>query len=250
MTQTVSFSELSSLHLEMNQLVEISKDVKFDNIVKHNQFTFDTIAKKTEILGELNFNIRTDTEMLDTFEDVEDVEDVKEQAKLESFVKSCTDLKQQLFDATIPKSLSVTLTHKLFSLSKSNVQFRFDDNIPYENNKVWLIISPETFNFFSEFAERVKPLLGPNTRFISCLRKKATRQMISCTFNSNVLKPISTTSDTNTMAHHMTIRNNFKGMGRCIVAPELKLIDNYNIVDKCHESMYILKFRIVRLQFI
>jgi hypothetical protein len=244
MTQIVSFSELSSLPLEMNQLAEISKDVKFDNIVKHNQFTFDTIDRKTEVLGELNFNIRTDIEMLDT------VEDVAVRTRLESSVKACSDLKQQVFDATIPKSLCVTLNHKLFSLSNSNVQFRFDENFPYENNKVWLSISPETFDFFSEYAERVNQRLGSNVYFANCLRNTGPRQMISCTFNSKVLKPISTPSDTNTMEHHMAIRSNYKGSGRCIIALELRLIDSYNVDNKTHEPRYVLKFRIVRLQFI
>ena len=243
MTQIISFSELSSLPMEMNQLAETSKDVTFDNIVKHNQFTFDTIARKTEILGKLNFNIRTDTETLDT------VEDASVRTRLEASVKDCSVMKQQVFDATIPKTVCVTLNHKLFSLSNSNVQFRFDDNIPYENNKVWLIIAPQTFDFFTEYAEKVNQRLGSNVGFTSCLRNTGPRQMISCTFNSNVLKTISTPSDTNTMSHHMTIRSNHKGSGRCIVAPELKLIDSYNIVKKCHESRYVLKFRIVRLQF-
>jgi len=245
MTQTVLSSELVNLALGLNQLAETSSDVNFDNIVKHNQFTFDTTARKTEILGKLNFNIRTDTETLDL-----GVEDASVRTRLEASVKDCSILKQQVFDATIPKSLCVTLTHKLFSLSNSNVQFRFDDNIPYENNKVWLTISTETFDFFSEFAERVNRMLGSNVGFANCLRNTGPRQMISCTFNSNVLKPVSTASDTNTMGHHMTIRSNFKGSGRCIVAPELKLVDSYNIVKKCHESRYVLKFRIVRLQFI
>lgn len=239
MTQIISFSELSSLPLEMNQLAETSKDVKFNNIVKHNQFTFDTIARKTEILGMLNFNIRTDTETLDT------VEDTSVRTRLEASVKDCLVLKQQVFDATIPKSVCVTLTHKVFSLSNSNVQFRFDDNIPSENNHVWLIIAPQTFDFFTEYAEKVNQRLGSNVRFTSCLRNTGPRQMISCqcTFNSNVLKPVSTAG------HHMTIRSNHKGSGRCIVAPELKFVDSYNIVKKCHESMYVMKFRIVRLQF-
>jgi hypothetical protein len=244
MTQIVSFSELSSLPLEMNQLAEISKDVKFDNIVKHNQFTFDTIAKKIEILGKLNFNIRTDTETLDL-----GVEDASVRTRLEASVKDCSVMKQQVFDATIPRTVCVTLNHKVFSLSNSNVQFRFDDNIPYENNWVWLTISPQTFDFFSEYAERVNQMLGSNVRFTRCLRKVGNRQMISCTFNSNVLKPICTPSDTNTMGHHMTIRSNYKGSGRCIVAPELKLIDSYNVKKKTHEPRYVLKFRIVRLQF-
>ena len=243
MTQIISFSELSSLPMEMNQLAETSKDVTFDNIVKHNQFTFDTIARKTEILGKLNFNIRTDTETLDT------VEDASVRTRLEASVKDCSVMKQQVFDATIPKTVCVTLNHKLFSLSNSNVQFRFDDNIPSENNHVWLIIAPQTFDFFTEYAEKVNQRLGSNVGFTSCLRNTGPRQMISCTFNSNVLKTISTPSDTNTMSHHMTIRSNHKGSGRCIVAPELKLIDSYNIVKKCHESRYVLKFRIVRLQF-
>jgi hypothetical protein len=249
MTQIVSFSELSSLPLELNQLAETSKDVKFDNIVKHNQFTFDTIARKTEILGKLNFNIRTDTETLDL-----GVEDASVRTRLEASVKDCSVMKQQVFDATIPRTVCVTLNHKLFSLSNSNVQFRFDNNIPYENNHVWLTISPETFDFFSEFAERVNRTIGSNVYFANCLRNTGPRQMISCqytpcTFNSNVLKPICTPSDTNTMEHHMAIRSNHKGRGRCIVAPELKLIDSYNIVKKCHESRYVLVFRIVRLQF-
>jgi hypothetical protein len=243
MTQIVSFSELSSLPLELNQLAETSKDVKFDNIVKHNQFTFDTIARKTEILGKLNFNIRTDTETLDT------VEDASVRTRLEASVKDCLVMKQQVFDATIPRTVCVTLNHKLFSLSNSNVQFRFDDNIPYENNHVWLTISPETFDFFSKFAERVNQMLGSNVYFANCLRNTGPRQMISCTFNSNVLKPICTPSDTNTMGHHMAIRSSFKGSGRCIIAPELRLIDHYNIVKKCHEPRNVLKFRIVRLQF-
>lgn len=243
MTQIISFSELSSLPMEMNQLAETSKDVTFDNIVKHNQFTFDTIARKTEILGKLNFNIRTDLETLDT------VEDASVRTRLEASVKDCSVMKQQVFDATIPRTVCVTLTHKVFSLSNSNVQFRFDDNIPSENNRVWLIIAPQTFDFFTEYAEKVNQMIGSNVRFTSCLRNTGPRKMISCTFNSNVLKSISTPSDTNTMGHHMTIRSNHKGSGRCIVAPELKLIDSYNIVKKCHESRYVLKFRIVRLQF-
>jgi hypothetical protein len=248
MTQIVFFSELSSLPLELNQLAETSQDVKFDNIVKHNQFTFDTIARKTEILGKLNFNIRTDAETLDA------IEDASVRTRLEASVKDCSVMKQQVFDATIPRTVCATLTHKVFSLSKSNVQFRFDGNFPYENNKVWLTISPQTFDFFTEYAERVNQRHGSNVRFTRCLRKTETRQMISCqytpcTFNSNVLKPICTPSDTNTMEHHMAIRSNHKGSGRCIVAPELKLIDSYNIVKKCHESRYVLKFRVVRLQF-
>jgi hypothetical protein len=243
MTQIVSFSELATLPLELNQLAETSKDVKFDKIVKHNQFTFDTIARKIEFLGELNFNIRTDTESLDT------VENASARTRLEASVKACSNLKQQVFDATIPRTVCVTLNHKLFSLSNSYVQFRFDNNIPYENNHVWLTISPETFDFFSEFAERVKRTLCSNVYFANCLRNTGPRQMISGTFNSNVLKPICTPSDTNTMGHHMAIRSNHKGCGRCIIAPELRLIDSYNIVKKCHEPRYVLKFRIVRLQF-
>jgi hypothetical protein len=244
MTQIISFSELSSLPLEMNQLAETSQDVKFDNIVKHNQFTFDTIARKTEILGKLNFIIRTDTDTLDL-----GVEDVAARTRLEASVKDCSVMKQQVFDATIPRTVYATLTHKLFSLSNSNVQFRFDGNFPYENNKVWLTISPETFDFFSEFAERVNRTLGSNVYFANCLRNTGPRKIISGTFNSNVLKPICTPSDTNTMGHHMAIRSNYKGSGRCIIAPELRLIDSYNIVKKCHESRYVMKFRIVRLQF-